>query len=117
MFEVGFSELLLIMGLALLVLGPLRLLDNIGGGLLGGVLRKQKEGRSAGPMAEAGLARYGDQIAAYEALCDELGEQPADVGLAWLLQLTAELRAWPDPDAERWAETLRPLESEAVMAD
>lgn len=57
----------------------------LSGGLLGGVLRKQKEGRSAGPMTEAGLARYGDQIARYEALCDELGEQPADVGLAWLL--------------------------------
>lgn len=35
-------------------------------------------------------------------------------GLAWLLQLTAELRAWPDPEAERWAATLRPIESEAA---
>jgi hypothetical protein len=35
-------------------------------------------------------------------------------GLGWLLQLTAELRAWPDPDAERWAAVLRPLEVEAA---
>jgi hypothetical protein len=35
-------------------------------------------------------------------------------GLAWLLQLTAELRSWPDADARRWADTLRPLEAEAA---
>lgn len=35
-------------------------------------------------------------------------------GLAWLLQLMAELRAWRDPDAERWVATLQPLESEAA---
>lgn len=35
-------------------------------------------------------------------------------GLAWLLQLTAELNSWPDADAERWAATLKPLETEAA---
>ncbi len=35
-------------------------------------------------------------------------------GLAWLLQLTAELRSWDDADAQRWAATLRPLEAEAA---
>jgi hypothetical protein len=35
-------------------------------------------------------------------------------GLAWLLQLAAELRAWDDADARRWAEILRPLETEAA---
>lgn len=35
-------------------------------------------------------------------------------GLAWLLQLTAELRSWPDPDAQRWAAILKPLETEAA---
>lgn len=33
-------------------------------------------------------------------------------GLAWLLQLDAELRRWQDPDAQRWAEALRPLSKE-----
>ena len=35
-------------------------------------------------------------------------------GLAWLLQLAAELRGWDDNDARRWSATLAPLESEAA---
>lgn len=36
-------------------------------------------------------------------------------GLAWLLQLTAELREWEDPQAKEWAGALGPLE-QAVVA-
>lgn len=36
-------------------------------------------------------------------------------GLAWLLQLAAELREWDDPEAKQMAENLRPLET-AVLA-
>ena len=35
-------------------------------------------------------------------------------GLAWLLRLAAELREWPDPQAQEWSDTLRPLEGEAA---
>jgi Protein of unknown function (DUF2891) len=35
-------------------------------------------------------------------------------GLAWLLQLCAELRAWNDPQARQWAIELQPLETEAA---
>lgn len=35
-------------------------------------------------------------------------------GLAWLLQLTAELRSFDDADAQRWAEILEPMEDVAV---
>lgn len=35
-------------------------------------------------------------------------------GLAWLLQLAAELRRWDDPDARRWSAALAPLETEAA---
>ncbi|HLN48132.1 MAG TPA: DUF2891 domain-containing protein [Steroidobacteraceae bacterium] len=35
-------------------------------------------------------------------------------GLAWLLQLCAELRAWDDPQARRWSNELKPLETEAA---
>jgi hypothetical protein len=35
-------------------------------------------------------------------------------GLAWLLQLSAELREWNDPMAARWSATLRPLEEAAA---
>lgn len=32
-------------------------------------------------------------------------------GLAWLLQLAAELREWDDPDAKAWSKALAPLEA------
>ncbi len=35
-------------------------------------------------------------------------------GLAWLLQLAAELREWDDPEAQKWAAVLEPLESKAA---
>ena len=35
-------------------------------------------------------------------------------GLAWLLQLAAELREWDDPDARRWSATIAPLEAIAA---
>jgi hypothetical protein len=35
-------------------------------------------------------------------------------GLAWLLQLAAELKEWNDPDAHRWYAALQPLEIAAV---
>ena len=35
-------------------------------------------------------------------------------GLAWLLQLSAELHEWDDPQAERWAAALEPLEQIAA---
>ncbi|MEO8361286.1 MAG: DUF2891 domain-containing protein [Vicinamibacteria bacterium] len=35
-------------------------------------------------------------------------------GLAWLLQLAAELRSWDDPQAKDWATALAPLESLAA---
>jgi len=34
-------------------------------------------------------------------------------GLAWLLQLAAELREWDDPQARQWSSNLRPLEDAA----
>jgi hypothetical protein len=35
-------------------------------------------------------------------------------GLAWLLRLCAELREWQDPQAQQWANILKPLEAEAA---
>ena len=35
-------------------------------------------------------------------------------GLAWLLQLSAELREWDDPQARLWSQTLQGLESEVA---
>ena len=55
------------------------------GGLLGGALRKAREGRSVGEQQRKRLERYRPQVEEYEAFCDELGERPSDVALAWLL--------------------------------
>ena len=56
------------------------------GGLLGGVLRKEREGkRRLEGRAKDSLEEKRESIEAYEAFCEELGEQPADVGIAWLL--------------------------------
>jgi NDP-hexose C3-ketoreductase / dTDP-4-oxo-2-deoxy-alpha-D-pentos-2-ene 2,3-reductase len=56
------------------------------GGLLGGVLKKQQEGRRRlADRTQQTLNAHRDQIEAFEALCDKLGEKPAIVALAWLL--------------------------------
>jgi aryl-alcohol dehydrogenase-like predicted oxidoreductase len=54
-------------------------------GALGGILRKESEGRSASEVTQNILAKHRPAIEAYEAFCDELGHDPAHVGLAWLL--------------------------------
>jgi aryl-alcohol dehydrogenase-like predicted oxidoreductase len=56
------------------------------GGMLGGVLKQEREGRRrlAGRARET-VERKRDQIEAYENLCDEIGEEPGSVALAWLL--------------------------------
>ena len=60
------------------------------GGLLGGVIRKERNGkrRLEGRAAET-LATHRDAIERYEDLADELGHDPGDVGLAWLLHQPA----------------------------
>ncbi len=60
------------------------------GGLLGGVLRKTEQGgRRTTGRAKEGLKGNRKAIKAWEDLCDELGENPAHVGLAWLLHQPA----------------------------
>jgi aryl-alcohol dehydrogenase-like predicted oxidoreductase len=57
----------------------------LAGGLLAGAMEKAKKGRRTHEHVQERLADLGQQLEAYEALCGELGEQPADVALAWLL--------------------------------
>ncbi|TMR09179.1 aldo/keto reductase [Nonomuraea turkmeniaca] len=61
----------------------------LAGGLLGGVLRKIDKGRSAADHMVVQLEKHRDKIEQYEKLCDELGEEPAYVALAWLLKQRA----------------------------
>lgn len=56
------------------------------GGLLGGVLRKEREGhRRLEDRAADGIRNNREQIEQYEAFAEELGHEPGDVALAWLL--------------------------------
>ena len=57
----------------------------LAGGLLGGVLRKIAEGRRASADMQREIEQNRGQLEAYEGFCRDLGEQPADVALAWLL--------------------------------
>lgn len=85
--------------------------------LLARLLRLHPEAAFAAPARAALAASFTDAKVAIElAYLRGPGrvsfERP--YGLAWLLQLAAELRSWPDPDAQRWAASLRPLELEAA---
>lgn len=53
-------------------------------GLLGGKTEDQGARRNEGGTAEARV-KHADQLEKWEALCGELGENPADVALAWTL--------------------------------
>jgi hypothetical protein len=46
----------------------------------------------------------------------ERGSWERPYGWAWLLQLTAELREYDDPNAKRWLAALEPLEADIVQA-
>lgn len=66
-------------GLGVIPWSPLK------GGILGGALKKAKEGRLATEFAQKNLVKFRDKLERYEALCESLGHHPADVGIAWLL--------------------------------
>ena len=55
----------------------------LAGGLLAGALEKAENSRRADAAAQ--LEKNHAKLEAYEALCREIGEKPADVALAWLL--------------------------------
>jgi aryl-alcohol dehydrogenase-like predicted oxidoreductase len=57
----------------------------LAGGLLGGALKKRAEGRRSGDDFEKNVDKKRDKLAAFESLAAELGEEPANVALAWLL--------------------------------
>lgn len=55
------------------------------GGLLGGVLKNLNEGRRNTDELINKLKTHRTQIEKWENFCDEFGEAPADIALAWLL--------------------------------
>lgn len=58
----------------------------LAGGLLGGVLAKQAGGvQGRGTSNAEGIEENREALEGYEAFCRDLGADPADVGIAWLL--------------------------------
>ena len=67
-------------GLGLIPWSPLH------GGMLAGVLQKEREGsRRRSGRARDSIDDHRSQIEDYEKLCADVGEEPANVALAWLL--------------------------------
>jgi aryl-alcohol dehydrogenase-like predicted oxidoreductase len=67
-------------GLGIIPWSPLQ------GGLLGGVVRKEREGsRRSSERSRKTVEAHRPQLEAYEALCEKIGEEPGTVALAWLL--------------------------------
>jgi len=66
-------------GLGLIPWSPLA------GGLLGGVLQRENEGRRASESMQKSIERNRARLEAWESFCRDLGEEPANVALAWLL--------------------------------
>jgi aryl-alcohol dehydrogenase-like predicted oxidoreductase len=67
-------------GLGLIPWSPLA------GGLLGGVLQKASEGRRSSEGTQKNVEANRAKLEAWEGLCRDLGEKPADMALAWLLR-------------------------------
>ena len=63
----------------------------LGGGLLGGVLKRmasrndERRGRRTSDRMRKQVEKYRVSLEAYEALCREIGEKPANVAVAWLM--------------------------------
>ncbi len=57
----------------------------LAGGMLGGALQKAAEGRRAREDVQQRIDANRPALEKWEAFCQEIGEQPADVALAWML--------------------------------
>jgi aryl-alcohol dehydrogenase-like predicted oxidoreductase len=56
------------------------------GGMLAGVIRKEQEGkRRLSGRSQDTLEKLRSQVEEYEKFCADVGEEPANVGLSWLL--------------------------------
>lgn len=93
------------LGLGLIPWSPLA------GGLLGGILSKQAEGRRSSDSIIQAIEKHQGQLQAYESVCESLGEKPANIALAWLLKNPAVTAPIIGPRTlNQLQDTLRSLE-------
>jgi aryl-alcohol dehydrogenase-like predicted oxidoreductase len=57
----------------------------LAGGLLAGVSENETRSRRSSDRIQKDLERYRSQLSTYASFCQELGEPPTNVALAWLL--------------------------------
>ncbi len=57
----------------------------LGSGMLSGALQKKEEGRRSREWVQESIEEHRAQLEKYEGFCEELGETPTAVALAWLL--------------------------------
>jgi aryl-alcohol dehydrogenase-like predicted oxidoreductase len=57
----------------------------LAGGLLAGVLEKESQGRRSSDNIQKKIQEYAEQLRTYESFCKDLGQEPANIALAWLL--------------------------------
>lgn len=94
-------------GLGLIPWSPLA------GGMLAGALGKVKDGRRKTEFVQKAIQKHTEQLKVYEALCQEIGEPPAEVALAWLLHNPAVTSPIIGPrNAEQLEGNLHALEIE-----
>lgn len=58
----------------------------LGGGILGGIIKKQFSGRTRRGELDNKVQKMKNQLESYEKLCEDLEEAPANVALAWMLK-------------------------------
>lgn len=61
----------------------------VSGGMLSGVSSNEEASRRTSERVQARMAEHKEQLQAYTALCEQIGENPADVAIAWLLHQPA----------------------------
>ena len=92
-------------GLGLIPWSPL------GGGLLGGILKKTNQARRDSDLVRKQLEKSRDQVKQYESFCQDVGEKPADLALAWLLANSVVTAPIIGPRTmEQFTSSLRALE-------
>lgn len=92
-------------GLGLIPWSPLA------GGLLGGILEKTASGRRTSERSQQMAEKYHDKLTAYETLCQNIGESPANTALSWLLHQPAVTAPIIGPRTmDQLTESMRSLE-------
>jgi len=87
------------------------------GGLLGGILKKQDSKRRLEGRSKEFFDARRPQIEKYEAFCESLGHEPADVALAWLLAQPAVVAPIIGPRTQdQLVRSLKALEVELSTA-